>query len=104
MKTYIVHGLKNHKNIVGVCALISVKRRATYVELLTEAQQLTHNAIPHTLMADFQSCILSTLNRIYSDIPQVEYLFNLSRNVFRRVLYIELKQTYLTDLLFRGNI
>ena len=74
------------------------------MELLTEAQQLTHNAIPHRLMADFQSSILSKLNRIYSDIPQVEYLFNLSRNVFRRVLYIELKQTYLTDLLFRGNI
>ena len=29
MKTYTIHGIKNHKIIVGVCALVSIKRRAT---------------------------------------------------------------------------
>ena len=61
MKMYTVHGLKNNKNIVGVCELMSNKRRATYVEKLTEAQQLTHNAMPHSLKADFESSMLSAL-------------------------------------------
>ena len=55
-------------------------------------------------MPDFQSSIPSLLNLIYSDISQVECLFNLSRNVFRRVPHIELQRTYLTDPLCRGNI
>lgn len=41
------------------------------VEMLTEAQQLTHNTIPHSLMAHFESTMLSALKQIYSDIPQV---------------------------------
>ena len=55
-------------------------------------------------MPDFQSSIPSLLNLIYSDISQVECLFNLSKNVFRRVPHIELQRTYLTDPLCRGNI
>ena len=62
MKTYTVDGLKNNKNIVGVCELMSNKRRATYVEKLTETQQLTHNAMPHSLKANFESSTLSALN------------------------------------------
>ena len=62
MKTYTVHGLKNNKNIVRVCEMMSNKRRATYVEKLTEIQQLTHKAIPHSLKADFESSMLSALN------------------------------------------
>ena len=69
MKTYTVQGLKNNKNIAGVCELISNKRRGTYVERLTEAQQLTHNAMPHSLKAEFESSMLSALNQIYFDIP-----------------------------------
>ena len=51
---YIADGFKNHKNIVGACALMSNKTRVTYAKMLTETQQLTRNGMPHSLMADFE--------------------------------------------------
>ena len=95
---------KNHRNIVTPDALLPNKRRATYVETLTEVQQLTYNAMPHSLMTEFESIMLSALNQIYPGIPQVGYLFHLAKNVFRRVQDIGLQQNYLTNPLFRGNI
>ena len=80
------------------------KRRATYVEMLTEVQRLTHNAMPHSLMTDFESSMLSALNQIYPGIPQVGRLFHLAKNVFRRVQDIGLQQNYPMDPLFKGNI
>ena len=47
MQLYTVHGLTNHRNIVGAYALLPNKRRATCVEMLTEVQRLTRNAMPH---------------------------------------------------------
>ena len=91
-------------NIVGAHALLPNKRRATYIEMLTELQWLTHNAMPHSLMTGFESSILIALNQIYRSIPQVGCLFHLAKNVSRRVQDIRLQQNYLTDLLFRGNI
>ena len=91
-------------NIVGAHAPLPNKRRATYIEMLTEVQWLTHNAMPHSLMTDFESSILIALNQIYRSIPQVGCLFHLAKNVSRRVQDIRLQQNYLTDLLFRGNI
>ena len=85
MQLYTVHGLTNHRNIVGAYALLPNKRRATYVEMLTEVQRLTRNAIPHSLMTDFESSMLSALNQIYPGIPQVGCLFHLAKNIFRRV-------------------
>ena len=104
MQLYTVHGLTNHQNIVGAYALLPNKRRATYVEMLTKVQRLTHNAMPHSLMTDFESSMLSALNQIYPGIPQVGCLFHLAKNVFRRVQHIGLQQNYLKDPLFRGNI
>ena len=104
MQLYTVHGLTNHRNIVRAYALLPNKWRATYVEMSTEVQWLTHNAIPHSLMTDFESSMLSALNQIYPGIPQVGCLFHLAKNVFRRVQDIGLQQNYLTDPLFRGNI
>ena len=46
MQLYSVHRLTNHRNIVGAYALLQNKKRATYVEMLTEVQRLTH-ARPH---------------------------------------------------------
>ena len=86
-----VQGLTNHRNIVGAYALLSNKRRATYVEMLTEIQRLTHNAMPHSLMADFELIMLSALNQIYAGIPQVVCFFHLTKNVFRRVQDIGLQ-------------
>ena len=60
--------------------------------------------MPHSLKAEFESSMLSALNQIYFDIPQAECLLNLSKDVLKRVPNIELQQTYLTDLLFTGNI
>ena len=99
-----VHGLANYRNIVRAYALLSNKRRATYVEMLTEVLQLTRNPIPHSLMTDFESSMLSALSQIYHGIPQVGCLFQLAKNVFRREQDIGLQQNYLTDPLFRGNI
>ena len=59
--------------------------------------------MPHSLMADFESSVVSVLNKIYSDIPQVACLFHLSKNFFRCQPDIDLQQIYLTDPLFRGN-
>ena len=103
MQLYTVHGLTNHGNIVGAYALLPNKRRAAYIEMLTEIQRLTRNAMPHSLMADFESSMLSALNQIYSGIPQVRCLFHLAKNVFRRLQDIGLQQNYVTDPLFRGN-
>ena len=72
--------------------------------MLTEVQQLTHNAMPHSLMTEFESIMLSALNQIYPGIPQVGYLFHLAKNVFRRAQDIGLKQNYLTNPLSIGNI
>ena len=85
MQLYTVHGLTNHQNLVGAYALLPNKRRATHVEMLTEVQRLTRNAMPHSLMTDFESSMLSVLNQIYPRIPQVGCLFHLAKNVFRRV-------------------
>ena len=65
MQLYTVHGLTNHRNIVGAYALLPNKWRATYVEMSTEVQWLTHNAIPHSLMTDFESSMLSALNQMF---------------------------------------
>ena len=46
MQLYSVHRLTNHRNIVGAYALLQNKKRATYVEMLTEVQRLTY-ARPH---------------------------------------------------------
>ena len=73
------------------------KRRATYVEMLTEVQRLTRNAMPHSLRIDFESSMLSVLNQIYPGIPQVGCLFDLAKNVFIRAQDIGLQQNYLTD-------
>ena len=91
-------------NTVGAHSLLPNKSRATYIEMLTEVQWLTHNAMPHNLMTDFELSILIVLNQIYPGIPQVGCLFHLAKNVFRRVPDIRLQQNYLTDQLFRGNI
>ena len=104
MQLYTVHRLTNHRNIIGAYALLLKKRTATYVETLTEVQQLTHKAMPHSLMTDFESSMLSALNQTYPGIPQVGCLFHLPKNVFRCVQGIGLQQNYLTDPLFRGNI
>ena len=104
MQLYTIHGLTNHRNIVGSYALLPNKRIATYVEMLTEVQRLTHNAMPRSIMIDFEFSMLSALNQIYPGIPQVGCLFHLSKNVFRRVQDIGLQQNYLTDPVFRGNI
>ena len=63
MQLYTVHRLTNHRNIVGVYALFPNKRRDTYVEMLIEVQRLTHNAMPHSLMTDFESSMLSALTK-----------------------------------------
>ena len=104
MQLYTVHGLTNHRNIVGAYALLPNKRRPTYLEMLTKVPRLTHNAMPHSLMTDFESSILSALNQNHPGIPQVGCLFHLEKNVFRYVQDIGLQQNYLTDPLFRGNI
>ena len=65
MQLYTVRGLTNHRNIVGAYALLPNKRRTLYVEMLTEVQRVTHNAMPHSLMIDFESSTLSALNQIY---------------------------------------
>ena len=85
MQLYTVHRLINHRNIVGVYALLTNERRATYVEMLTEVQRLTYNAMTYSLMTDFESSVLSPLNQTYPGIPQVRSLFHLAKNVFRRV-------------------
>ena len=84
--------------------MLPKKRGATYVEILTEVQRLTRNAMPHSLMTDFESSMLNALNQIYPGIPLVRCLLHLAKNVFRRVQDIGLQQNYLTDPLFRGNI
>ena len=80
------------------------KMSAKYVEVLTGVQRLTHNAVPHSLMNDFESSMLSALSQIYTDIPQAGCLFYAAKNVFRSVQDIGLQQNHLTDALFRGNI
>ena len=69
MQLHTVRGLTNHRNIVGAYALLPNKRRALRnVEMLTEVQHVTHNAMPHSLMTDFESSMLSALNQIYPGI------------------------------------
>ena len=72
-----------------------------YVEMLTEVQRLTRNAMPYNLMTDFESSMLSALNQIFPGISQVGCLFHFAKNVFRRVQDIRLQQNYLTDPLFK---
>ena len=96
MQLYTVRGLTNHRNIVEAYALLPNKRRTLYVEMLTEVQRVTHNAMPNSLMTDFESSMLSALNQIYPGITQVGCLFHLAKNVFRRVQDIGLQQNYLT--------
>ena len=96
MQLYTVRVLTNHRNIVGAYALLPNKRRTLYVEMLTEVQRVTHNAMSHSLMIDFESRMLSALNQIYPGITQVGCLFYLAKNVFRRVQDIGLQQNYIT--------
>ena len=96
MQLYTARGLTNHRNIVEAYALLPIKRRTLYVEMLTEVQHVTHNAMPHSLMTDFESSMPSALNQIYPGITQVGCLFHLAKNVFRRVQDIGLQQNYLT--------
>ena len=79
MQLYTVRGLTNHRNTVGAYALLPNKRRTLYVEMLTEVQRVTHNAMPHSLMTDFESSMLSALNQIYPGITQVGCLFHLAK-------------------------
>ena len=60
--------------------------------------------MPHGLMTNSGSRMLSALNQVYCDIPQLGCLFHFTINVFKRVQDIGLQQNYLTYPLFRGNI
>ena len=102
MKLRIVHGLTIHRNIAGKYA--QNKRSATYVEILTKVQELTHKAISHSFMTDFELSMLSALKQIFPGMPQVRCLFHLSKNLFKDVQDTGLQQVYPTDPLFRGNI
>ena len=64
--------------------------------MLAEVQRVTHNAIPHSLITDFESSMVSGLNQIFPGTAQVGCLFHLAKNVFRRVQDIGLQQNYLT--------
>lgn len=39
--------------------------------MLTEVQRLIHNAMPYSLITDFESGMLSALNQVYPGIPDV---------------------------------
>ena len=65
MQLCTAYEFKNYENIVWLYALLSFKRRATYEEIVTEVHHLTHNAMSHSLMADFESSMLIALNQIY---------------------------------------
>ena len=41
--------------------------------------------MPHILMTDFESIMLSVLNEIYPGIPQVGCLPHLAKNIFKLV-------------------
>ena len=60
--------------------------------------------MPHNLMTDFESSMLSRLNQMYPGITQVGCLFHLAKDVFRTVQDIGLQKNYLTNPLFRVNI
>ena len=96
MQLYTVHRLTNYRSIAGPYAPLPNKRKATYVEMLTEVQRQTHKAMLHSLMTDFESSMLSALNRIYPAITQVGCLFHLSMRVFRPVIItLDYKRTTL---------
>ena len=63
-----VHRLTNNQSILGAYTLLPKKRTATYVDMLTEIQRLTHNILPHSLMTDSKSSMLTVLTQIYPDI------------------------------------
>ena len=63
-----VHRLTNNQSILGAYTLLPKKRTATYVDMLTKVQRLTLNIMPHSLMTDFKSSILTVLTQIYPDI------------------------------------
>ena len=45
-QVYTVHAFQNGRNVVCCYALLPNKQGAAYVELLTEIQRLTNNAVP----------------------------------------------------------
>ena len=85
MQLCTVHRLTNHRNIVEPYTMLPNKRRVTYVEMSTEVRQ-EHNALSHSLATGFESIMLSALKQTYPGIPQVGFLFHLSKHFFKCVI------------------
>ena len=82
---YTIHGYRQARNIVCAYALLPNKEANTYVELLNELQRHTNNAAPLSIMIDFESGMISAIQRTYPLSPACGCLFHLSKNVYKKV-------------------
>ena len=105
MMMYVVHGLSDGgRNVVGCYGLFPDKRGETYIEFISQVQELTGGAVPTTIMTDFELGAINTFKEIYPNVRQSGCHFHLSQNIQKQVKLHELSQLYENDDDFRKNI
>ena len=101
---YTVHAYKENRNVVCAYGLLPNKRADTYVEFLNEIEMQTNNAIPDSIMIDYEAGMIRAIDQVFPYSPARGCLFHLSKSVFRKVQSLGLQPLYNNDLVFRENI
>ena len=104
MQLYTIHGLQRGHNVLCAYGLLRNKEARTYEEMLGQIQRLTNNAIPESIMTDFENGSIAALRATYPNVPLKGCLFHLSKNIYKRVQDAGLAARYLNDNAFRTNI
>ena len=103
MQLYTIHGLQRGHNVLCAYGLLRNKEARTYEEMLGQIQRLTNNAIPESIMTDFENGSIAALRATYPNVPLKGCLFHLSKNIYKRVQDAGLAARYLNDNAFRTS-
>ena len=85
LQFYTIHGLYHGRDVAAVYCLLRNKHQGTYIKVLRQLQHLTDNAVPHSIMIDFEQEMTAALNQEYPLLPQTGCLLHLSKSIYLHV-------------------
>ena len=81
MQLYIIHGIKNGRNVVSFYALSTNKRENTYERMLRHVQTFTGGVNPVSLNIDFEIAAINACERVFPQSTLAGCLFHLCQNI-----------------------
>jgi hypothetical protein len=99
---YTIHGLKNHKTLPLVYALLPDKKKETYIRFFTIViENVKHK--PKSFNTDFEQAVFGAIKEVFKDCEIYGCFFHLSQNLFKRVKSMKLTHEYVFGEDFRRH-